>query len=93
MAGIPGSPARCSTAARQRRRLGVSRGQPLGSAHNLVPEAVFLPADPDAYRSAFEAALEALGDFTPAIEGETDPQHAAFGQAFLGIEGLAAAVG
>lgn len=75
----------CSPAAR---RLGVRRGQALGSAHNLVPEAVFLPADPPAYRAAFEAALEALAAFTPAIEGETDPEQAAFGQAFLGIEGL-----
>jgi DNA polymerase IV len=70
-------------------RLGVRRAQPLGSAHNLVPEAVFLPADPDAYRSLFETALEVLGDFTPAIEGEVEPAHPAFGQAFLGIEGLA----
>jgi nucleotidyltransferase/DNA polymerase involved in DNA repair len=81
----PGTVLDCSPAAR---RLGVRRGQPLGSAHNLVPEAMFLPADPDAYRAAFEAALEALARFTPGIEGETDPEDAAFGQAFLGIEGL-----
>src|SRR5712691_6615301 len=82
----PGVVLDCSPAAA---RLGVRRAQPLGSAHNLVPEAVFLPADPDAYRNAFEAALEVLGDFTPGIEGEVDPEAAAFGQAFLGIEGLA----
>jgi DNA polymerase-4 len=82
----PGVVLDCSTAAA---RLGVRRAQPLGSAHNLVPEAIFLPADPDAYRSAFEAALEVLGDFSPAIEGEGEPAHTAFGQAFLGIEGLA----
>ena len=81
----PGTVLDCSSAAA---RLGVSRGQPLGSAHNLVPEAEFLPADPETYREAFEAALRVLGDFTPAIEGETDPRQAAFGQAFLGIEGL-----
>jgi DNA polymerase-4 len=82
----PGAVLDCTTAAA---RLGVRRAQPLGSAHNLVPEAVFLPADPDAYRSAFEAALEVLGDFSPAIEGEGEPADAAFGQVFLGIEGLA----
>ena len=82
----PGSVLDCSPAAG---RLGVARGQSLGAAHNLVPEAVFLPADPDAYRDAFEAGLEALGEFAPAIEGETDPSAAAFGQAWLGIEGLA----
>src|SRR3954468_7641001 len=69
-------------------RLGVSRGQALGSAHNLVPDAVFLRAGPDSYAAAFEAALDRLAQFTPALEGETDPRSAAFGQAFLGIEGL-----
>jgi protein ImuB len=81
----PGSVLDCSPAAR---RLGVRRGQPLGSAHNLVPEATFLPVDIAAYRDAFEAALDALAAFTPAIEGEIDPTHPAFGQVFLGIEGL-----
>jgi protein ImuB len=69
-------------------RLGVSRGQALGSAHNLVPEALFLPVDVDADAAAFEAALDRLAQFTPAIEGQTDPRSAAYGQAFLGIEGL-----
>jgi hypothetical protein len=82
----PGTVLDCSPAAR---KLGVRRGQPLGSAHNLVPEACFLPADPPAYRDAFDRALEALAAFAPAVEGETDPAHRAFGQAFLGIEGLA----
>ena len=81
----PGTVLDCSPAAR---RLGVRRGQPLGAAHNLVPEATFLPADLAAYQAAFEAALEALARFTPAIEGETDAENAAFGQVFLGIEGL-----
>src|SRR4051812_42431052 len=75
----------CSSAAA---RLGVSRGVALGSAHNLVPEAVFLPADPDAYAAGFETALDRLAQFTPALEGETDPRSATFGQVFLGIEGL-----
>ena len=82
----PGTVLDCSAAARA---LGVRREQPLGSAHNLVPEARFLPADPETYRATFEAALEALARFTPSLEGETDPSHRAFGQALLGIEGLA----
>src|SRR3954454_16909348 len=53
-------------------RLGVSRGQALGSAHNLVPDAVFLPADPDSYAADFEGALDRLAQFTPALEGQTD---------------------
>jgi protein ImuB len=75
----------CTAAAR---KLGGRRGQPLGSAHDLVPEATFLPIDLTAYRTAFERALEVLADFTPSLEGETDPRASAFGQAFLGIEGL-----
>jgi len=80
-----GSVLDCSPAAR---RLGVRRGQPLGSAHTLVPEARFLAADTASYRQAMEAALEALADFTPALEGEADPGGDRFGQLLLGIEGL-----
>lgn len=82
----PGTVLDCSPAAA---RLGVHRGQALGSAHNLVPEAVFLAGDRDADQEAFDGALRALADFTPSLEGETDPRHSAFGRAFLGIEGLA----
>ncbi len=82
----PGTVLDCSPAAR---KLGVQRGQPLGSAHNLVPEAVFLPVDLVRYRDAFERALDALAAYTPSLEGGADPTQASFGQAFLGIKGLA----
>src|SRR5688572_14702152 len=81
----PGDVLDCSPAAR---RLGVRRGQPLGTAHRLVPEARFLPADREAYRSAMDAALDSLAAFTPALEGATDPAADGFGQVMLGIEGL-----
>jgi protein ImuB len=81
----PGSVLDCSPAAR---RLGIRRGQPLGTAHRLAPEALFLPADKDAYRSAMEAALDSLAAFTPSLEGGTDPAADGFGQVMLGIEGL-----
>jgi impB/mucB/samB family/impB/mucB/samB family C-terminal domain len=70
------------------RRLGVTLGQPLGSAHRLVPEACFLAADREAYRRAMEDALEALAAFTPGLEGETAPAAPRYGQVWLGIEGL-----
>jgi nucleotidyltransferase/DNA polymerase involved in DNA repair len=82
----PGSVLDCSPPAS---KLGVQHGQPLGSAHKLVPEALFLAAHPTAYAEAFEAALRALGELAPAVEGEIDPQRSTFGQAFVGIEGLA----
>jgi protein ImuB len=81
----PGSVLDCSPAAR---RLGVRRGQPLGSAHTLVPEARFLPARREAYAGAMAAAADALAGFTPALEAETDPDGERFGQVLLGIEGL-----
>lgn len=69
--------------------LGVQRGQPLGTAHSLAPEALFLPADLAALAGWFEAALEALNSLAPAVEGESDPAAPAFGRVFIGIEGLA----
>ncbi len=69
--------------------LGVRRGQPLGTAHSLVPEAVFLPLDVAALADPFERALDALNTLAPAVEGEVDPAHLAFGRVFIGIEGLA----
>jgi hypothetical protein len=81
----PGAVLDCSPAAL---RLGVVRGQPLGAAHRLVPEARFLPADRDGYRRAMEAALDALAALTPALEAELDVDARSFGQVLLGIEGL-----
>lgn len=81
----PGTVLDCSPAAR---RLGVARGQPLGTAHRLVPEAQFLPADRDTYRERMEAALDSLARFTPSLEAESDPDARTFGQILLGIEGL-----
>ena len=75
----------CSPAAR---RLGVARGQPLGTAHRLAPEARFVPADGAAYRRALEAALDALAAFTPSLEAHIESDEHGFGQLLLGIEGL-----
>lgn len=69
--------------------LGVRRGQPLGTAHSLAPEALFLPADIAALAASFEAALDALNALAPAVEGESDPALPMFGRVFIGIEGLA----
>ncbi len=68
--------------------LGVRRGQPLGTAHSLVPEALFLPLDPAGLADPFEAALEALSALAPAVEGEVDPADPRFGRVLIGIEGL-----
>jgi hypothetical protein len=68
--------------------LGVQRGQPLGTAHRLAPEALFLDPDPLADGAAIEAALERLAAFSPGIAGETDPTDPAFGRIEVQLDGL-----
>jgi protein ImuB len=68
--------------------LGVRPGQPLGTAHSLAPEALFLPLDTAALAGPMEAALDALDALAPAVEGAVDPATAAFGRVYIGIEGL-----
>jgi protein ImuB len=70
------------------RTLGVRRGIPLGSAHRLAPEAVFVDPDPDADRAAVEAAFEALAAFSPGLAGVSDPTDAAFGLFEVQVDGL-----
>jgi impB/mucB/samB family/impB/mucB/samB family C-terminal domain len=70
------------------RALGVRRGMPLGSAHRLVPEATFLEPEPEADRTAVEAAFERLADFSPAIAGSADPADGSFGLLEAQIDGL-----
>lgn len=88
LGGRPWDPGRvldCSPAAAA---LGIRRGQSLGAAHSLAPEALFLPVDPAALAAPLEGALDALNTLAPAVEGETDPAAAAFGRILIGIEGL-----
>ncbi len=70
------------------RSLGVRRGIPLGTAHRLAPEAVFLDAAPDADRDAVEAAFERLAAFSPGIAGTSDPADPAFGLLEVQADGL-----
>jgi nucleotidyltransferase/DNA polymerase involved in DNA repair len=72
------------------RSLGVRRGMPLGTAHRLAPEAVFLEPDPEADRAAGEAAFERLATYSPAIAGTSDPADVAFGLFEAQVDGLEA---
>jgi nucleotidyltransferase/DNA polymerase involved in DNA repair len=72
------------------RALGVRRGMPLGSAHRLAPEATFLEPDPEADRTAAEAAFERLATTSPALAGTSDPAEAAFGLFEAQVDGLEA---
>jgi protein ImuB len=88
LGGQPWDPGTVLDANLEARAFGVRRGLPLGEAHKLAPEATFVSVDPDVARAAFERALDALGTFSPAVEGEPDPTADGFGTAYLGIEGL-----
>ena len=68
--------------------MGVRRGMPLGSAHRLAPEAVFLDLQPAADRANLEAALDRLAAFSPGIAGETDPSEPMFGRIEVQLDGL-----
>jgi protein ImuB len=70
------------------RALGVRRGIPLGSAHRLAPEAIFLDLAPDADRDAVEAACERLAAFSPGIAGTSDVMDPAFGRLAVHVDGL-----
>lgn len=70
------------------RALGVRRGIPLGTAHRLVPEAVFLDLAPDADRAALEAACERLATFSPGVAATVDVRDPAFGLIAVHVDGL-----
>ena len=70
------------------RETGIRRGIPLGSAHRLAPEAVFLDPDPAADTAAVEAALDRLADFSPGVAGITDSADPSFGLLEVQIDGL-----
>jgi DNA polymerase-4 len=68
--------------------LGVRRGIPLGTAHRLAPEAVFLDPAPEADGAAVDAGFDTLAGFSPGICGATDPADPAFGLLEIQVDGL-----
>jgi hypothetical protein len=61
---------------------------PLGAAHRLAPEALFLDPDPAADAAALEVALERLADFSPGLAAETDAAMPGFGRLEVQLDGL-----
>jgi protein ImuB len=88
LGGRPWDPGTVIDANREARALGVRRGIPLGSAHRLAPEAVFVEPDPDRERTAAEAVFEALAASSPGLAGSTDPADGAFGLFEVLADGL-----
>jgi DNA polymerase-4 len=94
------------TASYEARRFGVGSAMPLRTAYRKLPEAVFLPADPGAYRAAseevmttlriFPGTLEVAGWDEAFLEAETDDPEALardIQQAVLARTGLHCSVG
>jgi hypothetical protein len=61
---------------------------PLGAAHRLAPEALFLDPDPAADAADLKAALDRLAGFSPGISAETDPARHGFGRVEVQLDGL-----
>ncbi len=88
LGGKPWSDGRVLDAGRSALELGVRVGMPLGAAHRLAPEALFLDPSPDADGIAMEAALERLAGFSPGVAAETDASAPGFGRAEVQLDGL-----
>jgi DNA polymerase-4 len=56
------------TASYEARRFGVGSAMPLRTAFRRLPEAVFLPADPEAYRAASAEVMATLRTFPGTLE-------------------------
>ncbi len=90
LGGAPWSDATVLDADPAARALGVRRGQTLGAAGRLAPEATFLEPEPEADRAAVVAALDTLARFSPAVAAAIDPADPAFGLLEAQVDGLEA---
>lgn len=75
-------------ASRSALELGVRPGMPLGAAHRLAPEALFLDPDQAADAGALKAALDRLAGFSPGVAAEIDPTRPGFGRVEVQLDGL-----
>lgn len=88
LGGRPWSDGSVLDASRSALELGVRPGMPLGTAHKLAPEALFLDPDAAADTSALKAALDRLAGFSPGVAAETDPSRPGFGRVEVQLDGL-----
>jgi hypothetical protein len=75
-------------ASRSALELGVRPGMPLGAAHRLAPEALFLDPDPVAEGISLETALDRLAGFSPGVAAEADGTRPGFGWIEVQLDGL-----
>ena len=61
---------------------GITPGMALRQAHQLCPDAVFIPLDNGKYNQAFDEVLDLLDQFSPTVESD------GLGRAFLDVTGM-----
>jgi protein ImuB len=68
--------------------MGVRIGMPLGAAHRLAPEALFLDPNPVADAAAMKAAFDRTACFSPGVAAEADATRPGFGRVEVQLDGL-----
>ncbi len=66
--GVPRERGVVAAASYEARAFGVRSAMPLSRARRLCPEAIFVPCDFDAYRTASQAVFGILHDYSPLVE-------------------------
>ena len=88
LGGRPWTDGSVLDASRSALELGVRVGMPLGVAHRLASEALFLDPDLVEDAAAVAAALDRLAGFSPGVAAETDPTRPGFGRIEVQLDGL-----
>jgi len=88
LGGKPWTDGSVLDASRSALELGVRVGMPLGVAHRLAPEAIFLDPDRVADAEALRVALDRTAGFSPSVAAETDATRPGFGRIEVQLDGL-----
>jgi protein ImuB len=88
LGGKPWMPGAVLDASLSALELGVRIGMPLGAAHRMAPEAIFLEPDRGVDEAALRAGLEILGGLSPGLVAETEADSPGFGRIEIQLDGL-----